>query len=213
MAKISNEMMNMLTMFLIKDIKSKAMDGITYVLLTKEKSDEESVNNYMNIANEVRKCGYGRDEIFRVYEVSNGYIFDMDIEIAKKITINLAKAVEKTNGVANGNGDIIGESPEKRRKNDMVALAKYVTEEYNKGEREIEVALFSRNTVPNIVITGRAQDGKQYAVKYNAYAIRHWDIELINSKLLIPNGIRIAKIEPKEVLQSKTGVLFTLYLE
>ena len=213
MGNASKNMMNMLTEFLVCEIGSKALDGITYSMVTKEPKDKEALARYMEIRDEVTACGFGADEIFRVYEVSNGYIFDMDLNIAKKITIKLAQAVERTNGVAVGNGDLIGDSPEKRRKSDMLGLAKFIQQEYNAGRDLTEVALFSRNSVPHIIITGKSPKGEIISEKFNAYAIRHWDIETINARLLIPAGIRIARIEPYEILPSKTGVKFGMYIE
>ena len=213
MGQPSKEMINLLSEFLVKEIGSKALDGITYALVKKDKSDKDNFNKYSHIKDVVTECGYDRDEAFRVYELSNGYIFDMDLNFAKKITIKLAKAVENMNGVDVGSGDLIGDGPDRRRKSDMIALAKYCKSEFDKGKRLITVALFSRNSVPHIIITGKDQNGKYVSEKYNAYAIRHWDIETINSKLLIPAGIRISRIEPFEILPSKTGVRFDITLE
>ena len=56
------------------------------------------------------------------------------------------------------------------------------------------------------------KSGKPVLVKYDAFAIRHWDLGDINTKMLIPAGIRIVKIEPSEILPPKTGVRFVLHL-
>lgn len=213
MGTASKEMMNLLTTFLVCEIGSKALDGITYTMVTKEPKDKENLEKYKAIREEVTRCGFNQDEVFRVYELSNGYIFDMDLNIAKRITIKLAQAVEKTNGVDVGNGDLIGDSPEKRRKSDMLGLARYIQQEYNAGNDVATVALFSRNSVPHIIITGKTPNGNIVSEKFNAYAIRHWDIETVNAKLLIPAGIRISRIEPYEILPSKTGVKFGMYIE
>lgn len=213
MGKASTELINMMTEFLICEIGSKALDGITYAMVLKDDRDKENYKKYMAIRKEAQNCGYSTDEAFRVYEVANGYIFDMDISAAKKITAELSKAVSATNGGKTPVGDLIGNGPEKRRKSDMVGLAKYVKSEFEAGNDVIEVALFSRNSTPRIMITGIGPKNEMLTVKYNAYAIRHWDIETVNAKLLIPAGIRIAKLEPCEVLPSKTGVKFKLYLE
>lgn len=219
MAKQSEKVMSLLTEFMVREIGSKALDGITYTMTLKDPKDKENTDRYKEIYKEVRAAGFSSDEVFRAYEVSNGYIFDMDLNVVKNISIQLAKAVERTNGIKFANGDLIGDSPEKRRKSDMNGLANYVLNEFKKGNTITEVALFSRNSVPHIVISGKtlSKNGKPennyVTVKYNAYAIRHWDIEVINSKLLIPAGIRISKIEPCEVLPSKTGVKFLIYTE
>lgn len=213
MAKMSGELINMLTEFLIHEIGSKSVDGITYAMITKDKKDEATYKKYVEIRKEATKCGYSNDDIFRIYEVANGYIFDMDLNMAKKIAYELTKAVNKTNGGKTPVKDFIADNPEKRRKADMLGLAKYVKAEFDNGAQVLEVALFSRNSTPRIMITGIGTKNEMIAIKYNAYAIRHWDIETVNEKLLIPAGIRIARIEPCEVLPPKTGVRFKLYLE
>lgn len=213
MGRASPELINMLNEFLICEIGSKAIDGITYAMVLKDKRDEENYKRYMQIRKEAQKCGYSPDETFRVYEVSNGYIFDMDMAVAKRITLELTKAVSKTNGSNEPIKDIIGDNPDKRRKSDMVGLAKYIKKEFDAGKDVAEVALFSRNLTPRIMITAVGAKNEVLMIKYNAFAIRHWDIETVNANLLIPAGIRIAKIEPYEILPSKTGVRFRMYLE
>lgn len=213
MGNTSKKMMNLLTEFMISEIGSKALDGITYSFVLKDNpNDRESYNRYMEIYKEVRNCGFSPDEIFRAYELSNGYIFDMDLNVVKHISTELVKAVEKTDGVQYGTGDLIGSSPEKRRKADMNGLANYVLGELQKGKSVTEVALFNRNSVPHIIISGKTA-GRYASIKYNAYAIRHWDIEIINAKLLIPAGARISRIEPCEILPTKTGVKFLITTE
>lgn len=213
MAKFSSDLLNKLTEFLVCEIGSKALDGITYAMILKDPKDKDNYKRYTDIKREAVKCGYKNDEVFRVYEVSNGYIFDMDLNVAKKITSELSKAVAKANNGNTPTGDLIGDSPDKRRKDDMLGLAKYVKQQYDNGKKQIEVALFSRNSVPRIIISGVGPKNDMISIKYNAYAIRHWDIESINANMLIPAGIRIAKLEPCEVLPSKTGVRFVLYVD
>lgn len=213
MAKFSSELLNKLTEFLICEVSSKALDGITYAMVLKDNKDKENYKRYMDIKKEAVNCGYNNDEVFRVYEVANGYIFDMDLSVAKKITAELSKAVAKANNGNTPAGDLIGNNPDKRRKDDMLGLAKYVKQQYDAGNRQIEVALFSRNSVPRIIVSGVGPKNDMISIKYNAYAIRHWDIEAINANMLIPAGIRIAKLEPCEILPSKTGCRFVLYVE
>lgn len=213
MGQASTELINSMTEFLIYEIGSKSIDGITYAFVLKNDKDKESYRKYMDIRKEASKCGYSMDEAFRVYEVSNGYIFDMDLSVAKKISYELAKAVSKTNGGATPVRDMIGNSPDKRRKSDMVGLAKYVKSRFDANQDIVEVALFSRNSTSSINVTCVGQNNEMLVIKYHAYAIRHWDIEMVNKNLLIPAGIRISRLEPCEVLPSKTGVKFKLYLE
>ena len=214
MAEFSKELLDMMTEFMICEVGARVLDGITYTMLLKNnKKDMEIYERYMTIKREVLKCGYTNDEILRVYEVSNGYIFDMDLRTAKQITAELAKSVAKANGGQTPAGELIKDMPDQRRKRDIVALAKYLKSEYDKGNRQFEVALFSKNTTTRIVINGKGPNGEPISLRYNAYAIRHWDIETVNEKFLIPSGFRVKRIQPCEIFPSKTGVSFIFTLE
>ena len=214
MAEFSKELLDMMTEFMICEVGARVLDGITYTMLLKNnKKDMEIYERYMTIKREVLKCGYTNDEILRVYEVSNGYIFDMDLRTAKQITAELAKSVAKANGGQTPAGELIKDMPDQRRKRDIVALAKYLKSEYDKGNRQFEVALFSKNTTNRIVINGKGPNGELISLRYNAYAIRHWDIETVNEKFLIPSGFRVKRIQPCEIFPSKTGVSFIFTLE
>lgn len=209
---ISKQLINMLSEFLVCDINSKAIGGITYTFTLKNEKDKPTYEKYAKIKEEALRCGFGPSEAFRVYEVSNGFIFDMDLSIAKYLTAEISRGVAKQNKGATPVGDLIGDMPEKRRREDMVLLGKHLKSQFKKGKRSVEVALFSKNNVPRIEITGEDKNGKQVAIKYNAYAIRHWDIEDVNAHILIPEGIKVFKIEPCEILPSKTGVRFILHM-
>ena len=213
MAKFSSELLNKLTEFLVCEVSGKAIDGITYAMVLKDNKDKENYKRYMEIKKEAVNCGYNNDEVFRVYEVANGYIFDMDLNVSKKITTEISKAVAKANNGSTPAGDLIGDSPDKRRKDDMIGLAKYIKQQYDAGNKKVEVALFSRNSVPRIIVSGVGPKNDMISIKYNAYAVRHYDIESINANMLIPAGIRVAKLEPCEILPSKTGVRFILHVE
>lgn len=214
MAEFSKELLDMMTEFMICEIGARVLDGITYTMLLKNnKKDMEIYERYMTIKREALKCEYTNDEILRVYEVSNGYIFDMDLRTAKQITAELAKSVAKANGGQTPAGELIKDMPDQRRKRDIVALAKYLKSEYDKGNRQFEVALFSKNTTNRIVINGKGPNGESISLRYNAYAIRHWDIETVNEKFLIPSGFRVKRIQPCEIFPSKTGVSFIFTLE
>jgi hypothetical protein len=137
----------------------------------------------------------------------------MDMSLAKYIAEKLLDIVYKGEDHSN----IIGDVPEIRRQNDMKKLAKLCQENYKNGKPVFEVALFSRNSVPRIVISGsdvnKGVRGKQIIATYNAYAIRHWDIQEINDNLLMQVGLRISKIRPCEILPPKTGVRFQLSVD
>lgn len=213
MAEFSDSLVSMLTEFMVCEIGAKTLDGITYTMLMKDPRDKEIYDKYMLIKREAVKCGFSSEEVFRTYEVSNGYIFDMDIMTAKQMTVKLSEAVAKMNNNATPIGNLIGDRPEQRRKKDMISLARYLKNKYDSGTRQTEVALFSRNSSNKIVLNGKGPKGETLTITYNAYALRHWDIEKVNEQLLIPAGFRVSRIQPCEVLPSKTGVAFIFTME
>lgn len=213
MAQVSQKLLGYLTDFLTMDLDSKALDGITYALMLKDcKSDMENCKRYKEIKKETAKCGFSNDEVFRIYEVSNGYIFDMDIGITRSITARVVASFAKKPTTLR-DADVIKEKPDARRKQDLIRLAKSIKQSYESGNHIMEVALFSKNSVPRIVVNGTGPNGEALSLRFNAYAIRHWDIEALNTELLIPIGLRVSKIEPCEILASKTGVRFILHIE
>lgn len=211
---MSKRLRDMLTEFLICEIGSRALDGITYTLLLKTNRDKELIERYKQIKVEANNCGFVNNEVFRMYEIGNGYIFDMDIGVAKMITAEIARSINASANYSNvPSPDLISDMPEKRRKRDIIALGRYLVSQFDLNRTELEVALFSRNSTNRIVINGKSANNEPIALTYNAYAIRHWDIEILNEKILIPMGIRVSRIQSCEILPSKTGVSFQFKLE
>lgn len=195
-----------LARFCMDFLGAKVQDGITYVLLREEDKNKERFDRLSTIRRQLSEMGKAENEVFRVYKVSNGYIFDIDLKTARDITAQLAMAElgSKT--------DLIGNLPEKRRAEDIERLAKSCVSWYKKGVTVVEVALFSRNSVPRINITGKDAKTKQpKLVTYEAYAVRHWDIDTVN-QLLAKNGIRIMSVDTHEILPSETGLRVTLHI-
>lgn len=213
MAEFSDSLISMLTEFMVCEVGTKTLDGITYTMVMKNAKDKELYDRYMLIKQEAIRCGYSSEEVFRTYEVSNGYIFDMDIITAKQMTVELSKAVARMNNNETPVGNLIGDRPEQRRKRDMVSLSRYLKSKYDQGIRQTEVALFSRNSSNKIILNGKGPKNETLTITYNAYALRHWDIERVNEQLLIPSGFRVSRIQPCEILPSKTGVAFIFTME
>jgi hypothetical protein len=219
MAVISKTLKEQLTAFLLSEIGAKATDGITYALITSTPKHKEDIADYLKIRDEANKCGFSANQVFRVYKASNGYIFDMDLDTARDMTMKIARSI--SNNDSNSDVDkqqlsellgIIKNMPEQRRKRDIVSLSNHLLQQAKAGKWELEVALFSRNKTNKIIINSY-YNNEPVEIKYNAYAIRHWDVEIINEKFLIPNGYRVSHIQPCEILPSATGVSFKFTIE
>jgi len=218
MADFSKKLLDMLSEFMIRELGSKVLDGVTYTFVFNNDADKQTYEEYMAIKQEAINCGYMNDEVFRVYKLSNGYIFDMDLNTAKQITAEVYKRVAKDNNMSidesqNRNFDIIKDDPDVRRKMDLVSLANYLKAEFDKGNKQVELALFSRNSSNRIIINGKLDNGNPVSLRYKAFILRHWDIEILNEKFLIPAGFRVKRIQPLEVLPSKTGASFLFTME
>lgn len=220
MANMSKELKDMLSAFMLSEIQSKAIDGITYALKLNLPNNKVDIEEYLKIRDEANRCGFEYNQQFRVFKVNNGYIFDMDLETVKGMTMHIAKELYKIEGDKTVDSKqqlndlmvMLQESPVNRRKKDIVALSNYILKEKKAGHDEVEVALFSRNSTNRIIIQGR-YNNEPVEIHYNAYALRHWDMATINEKFLIPNGCRISRVTPCEILPSATGVSFILTID
>ena len=217
MKQMSKQLKDMLSEFMIREIGAKVLDGITYTFV--DSNDKEKNKEYNVIREEATANGFGGKEIIRVFKVSNGFIYDLDIDIAKAITQELYKVVAKDNNLSinvneNPNFRIIGETPKKRRMEEIEKISKFILNKAKTGEMDFEVALFSRNKTNQIIINGIDGDsGDRISVRYNAYALRHYDLEIVNEKYLIPAGYRVCNVKPLEILPSKTGVCFNIRVQ
>ena len=227
--KMSKELLSMLSDFLASEIGKKIVDGVTYNFVFKPdyirntygkakgeklaQECEKDKERYDAIRKEANECGFNPLEILRVYEVSNGFIYDMDLSVAKLITIDIAKKVAARTGEDIPKGDFIGGMPERSQAHSMLTLAKKIKKAHENGENQIEVALYSRNVTPRIIINGHDASGQAIALMYDAYCVKHTDIEVVNSNHLIPCGITVYKITPCEILQSKTGIRCKLFFD
>ena len=212
---MSNETKMKLTKMLVEDIGAQeVVDGITYVLLDKStESDKTKANQYESIIAELGDSGTNPATILRKYDVSNGTIYDLDINVAKSIASFLLQQANKE-GALNGkikSYDLIADKPDKRRREDIENLGKYLKKCVKEGKTAVEVCLFSRNKVGKTTFNAK-KGGKDVTVSYNAYAIRHWDIEVLNNIILANENFKVTKVDAGEIVPSKNGVRFVLHL-
>ena len=200
-----------LTLFLVESIGEKAYDGITYVLLSSSnEEDRKKISNYNNIRKHLESNGYDSNQVMQALQVPNGVIFDLNVEAAREMTVQLARMIgEATDGKIGGNVDLINDGPMKRREKDINELAKYLVAQAKQGKNHVELALFSRNFTRKIICTAKDSNNKDVQIKLNAYAVRHWDIPKV-SNVLMSMGYKITGAKAGEILPSKTGVRFTI---
>lgn len=212
MDETKRELVDGLTEFLICEVEEKVLQGISYIIIPKKESNKARIEKYDALRKAMTKAGIGENETFCRYELPNGIIYDLSLAEAVKLTEKISLSVAKKNNGKTPVGDLgIRNKAFDRHREDLERLAKKIVESAKKGVAEIEVALFSKNDGGTIVITGSDSNSKaNVAVKYDAFALRHTDIEELNREFLALQGLMVTKIEAHEVLSSATGVRFIL---
>lgn len=212
---LSTETKTKIANFLVEDIGPKeVLDGITYVLLSNSERDMAKARELATIQKEVEAAGVNVNNVLRSYTVSNGVIFDLNLGVAKQTSEFITQSMCKVGAIDKSklsSPDLIKDGPDKRRYEDIVKLGKFLKSCYDKKMYVVDIALFSRNKVGTTTFNAK-KDGKDVTVKYNAYAIRHWDIGSLNDNILCKQGFAVSKIEAGEILPSKNGVRFRLTL-
>lgn len=209
---VSESVLNKITEIICRDIGSAILDGATYILITDKPNMKYKIEKYISVRRDLDAEGFSSDEVFRVYKVSNGYVFDIDMNTAKTITASLAQIMGQSNDNIKTIRELIDKEPLERVKKDKELLAKRIIKGFKNGERTIDVALFSRNKSNKILVMADDKDGNQGAISFSSYALRLNDLTDLNTEFLIENGVRIASVDYHEILGSNSGLRTTLHV-
>lgn len=213
----SDELKNKLQNFIVNELGGKAIDGVTYTMIKTGPAatnfDAERLEDCKALRKEADICGFGPNELVRVYPVYQGVVYDVDMNVVNKIQSVLVNNIIDKNGQHLEYSKAVGNRPEMRRKSDMLALAKYVQKKYLDGQNIIDIVIFSRNTVPEAVVSGVLPDGRPAIQRYKAFAVRQSDFKDINRNILMPIGYRIKSLAPGPVLPSRQGVVYQIVVE
>lgn len=221
--KFTGEMIDQLGEFLVNDVADKLVFGITYCMyLDDNVEDRKKIDRYDDLRNKMKSNGIDPDTIFQKIKVTNGYVYNLEVEVARKImgiVIDRMNRYSKTDRGKKIRNDIFKDKPTKRRVEDIQEMAKYLIKSYKKdnphGEiKRVEVAIFSRNSTNKIVCMAKdAKDMKKdKMLNFMAYAIRQYDLNEVN-KIMISNGFKIIGSRIGEILPSKTGVRYTISVD
>ena len=212
---MTEELRNMINEFVVAELKTSVLYGITYSLFYKEnKKDKVFCDRYNLIRKEANKQGYQIDELFRVHELVNGYIFDLDLDVCIDvlkdiITFSNKFAVNKVDPTK-----YISNRPQANIDNELNKMAHYLKKKYDQGEEEVELALYSTMKHRNrAVINVIGSNEETLAIVYDCYIARMADIKELNSRYLIPAGFRVSNVQGCEILPKRCGVSFILTLE
>lgn len=203
------KIMNLLTGFIVTQIDQKVLQGISYIIVSKTPANKEKIAKFDALRAELTELGVPVTEQFKVYDVNTAKIYEVDLGTAITITEQLAKAVGDTSG--NLSSYSISTTANQRRNDDIDRLVSYCVKQAKNGKSQSDIALFSKNTVDHINISGKTSKGQSVVLTYDAFALRHTDITDVNKKLA-DSGIQISNILIHEALPSMTGVRTTITL-
>lgn len=203
---LSDDAVGKLAEVICTDIHTNIVKGVTYILLEEKPNTKVRLDMYMGLRREIDSEGFKPDEVFRVYKVSNGYVFDMEQEIAVSIT----KAIMQKSGSLDDKNmravlNSVVERSKIRREKELKRLAALCYKAYKVGKTSLEVLLFGKNEVGKVIIT--VKDGKDdYVITYPSFMLRPSDMQSVNEEYLIKSGIRIKSIETGEIVGSNRGL-------
>lgn len=211
--ELSSGVMDRLNRIYSNEVGDAILRGVTYGLTFK--TDSSKNTDYLETKQRLKDEGLKGSDVLRVYELCNGYIYDLDVRICQKLAIDSLRSVLPPDRKISQNEILaLKDKPKERLKEDMKRLADKCVSEISKNNTEIEVALFSKNSTNRIQFRAiMDKSNKEVIFSYNAYCLRHTDLEELNRTYLIPKYIRISKIQPCEILPTKTGVKFKLWIE
>lgn len=202
------EIMNLLTEFLVINIDEKVLQGISYIIVQKNDVNAAKIKKYDAIRARLTELGVPKNEQFRRYDVNTAIVYEIELKTAITITEKLSTAVGATQTTDFG----ISRASLERQQDDIKRLAQLCVKKAQRGVSEFDVCLFSKNKVDKINIAAKdSTSGKQMAVSYDAFALRHTDIITVNS-VLAGCGLKIVRVLIHEAVPSMTGVRVTLGL-
>lgn len=218
MLNLPNDIMEELIDFYANEISNKLFIGVTYGLILKGGVSDSKIQKYLNLKQRVMENNTSNGDIMRAFELCNGYIFDLGLRPAQELALNLIKSTYSTDEQLSKNDIMmIRDLPINKRKADLKALADKclsVAKEHPNDKQIIyDVALYSRNSLNEIKFAAQGPKGEKLQVRYDAFSLKHTDLDELNRAHLVTKRFRVSSIQPCEILPTRTGVRFRLYLE
>lgn len=206
--------------FFSVEIADKMLSGITYSILLKNQKQEAIIKSYMQLKKDIEEVDRSNAGMLRVFELCNGYIFDLSVKATQQLALDILRSTCKQ-GEEVPQSDINNlNSIYEARKESLRKLAIKCFNEFNSREDktktsvDIDVALYSRNITPYISFMATDKKSKdKYLIKYDAFALKHTDLEELNRAYLLSKRLKVSVVKPLEVLTTRTGVLFRLTVE
>lgn len=206
--QITDDAVNKVATIVANNIGSKVLDGINWALIL----DKPTINEYENIRQTLKDMGYVKGEVLRAFAAPNGFIYDIDASVTKRLLLNIMQNSEDLNLCSN----MIETAYEERRNAEFTHMQLFLINAIKSGKTKVSVALFNTNSGHKITYKTYIENGKyagqRVEISLPAFALRHWDLQELNQNYLIPAKLKIARVQVVEILPTRTGVGFNLEL-
>lgn len=206
--RITVEVLNLLMPLVGNEIGDKCLKGINWALV--KDTDKVVQDEYTAVRRKLTSMGFSPAEAMRLFRAPNGFIFDLDAIVLKRMVAYLVAGTEQEQNCKR----IISDAYEKRKTSEMFRLADLV-EDSMKRQRQNSflVALFNTTNNLDTRFTGNDEQGQPHTYKLPAFALRHCDLQECNLDYIMPRGYRIKKMDIIEIIPSCKGVSYRLYCE
>ena len=216
--RLPEDLANGLMDFFSEEISDNIFAGVTYGLVFKDKMTQAKVAKYTELKQKILECEMNTQDKLRMFEVCNGYIFDLGVRTAQIIALDLIRSTYKDGEEISKNDVLrIKDLPVQRRRAELERLAnkciKIMNDNRTSQSEEIVIALYSRNTSNTVKVTGELENGQKVRFTYDAYKLKHTDLDELNKQFLVKRRIKVASIQACEILPPRTGVKFKLKIE
>lgn len=209
MKKFSKELMDMITDFIMYEIGSSGIDGVTYAMKLKNSKNAKDIEMYTEILNEAQRCGYEMNEVIRALELSNGIVFDLDMKVMTNVLVKIAEMSCQITGKYDELSKQVWTEPKEVRIDEIKRLANAICRAAEKGEDKVSVALFNKNRVNRIRYT-ESNGNNHRLYEIDAYKVRTYDIAAMNTGPLSKTGYIVKEVIPKYILPAENGVFTEL---
>ena len=215
---LTSDIMEELTDFYASEISDKLFMGVTYVMLLKDSGMDNKIQKYLDLKQRIMENNTTSADIMRAFEMCNGYIFDLGLRPAQQLALDLIKSTFSTDEQLPKEAILmIKDKPLDRRKAELKNLAIKCLNELKAKPTEkqvvFDVALYSRNTTNSIRFMANGPKNERIRVSYDAFNLKHTDLDELNRAFLVPKRLRVCSVQPCEILPTRTGVRFKLYVE
>ena len=205
---ISGDILNMFADIVCTEIASRLLDGVHWVVLNNSIRNKNTIERILQLRRELDAKGYPSNSIVEVIKLSNGYLFNLDIDecyIVFEMLLNYSNTNEFDSLLG-----LIPNKPNKVLEQNKLNLAKLCYHRFIKKQKdELDVCLYSTNDYSKIIVSAVTSSNDRIVITYNAFKVTLKDLDDINKKYLAERGMRISSSVIMEIVDGCVRVRLT----